>query len=43
VSHWSFVIAAYLVAGAGTLAVLIESYLSMRRAEGRAERLRRDR
>jgi hypothetical protein len=39
---WPFVIAAYAVTVAGTGALVLLSYLSMRRAEAEAESLRRD-
>lgn len=38
--HWPFVIAAYLVGVAGTLAMTGWSWLAMRRAEARRERAR---
>ena len=38
---WSFVIAAYTVAIALTLALLLWAYTSMRRAEAAADALRR--
>jgi hypothetical protein len=40
VNQWSFVIAAYCVALAGTAALLVWACLSMRRAEAEAEKLR---
>ena len=40
-SQWSFVIAAYGVAIALTLALLLWSYASMRRAEAAADTLKR--
>lgn len=39
---WPFVIAAYAVAALGTAALLLSSFMSMRRAEADAESLRRD-
>ena len=39
---WPFVLAAYAVALAGTAALLLLSFVSMRRAEAEAETLRRD-
>jgi hypothetical protein len=38
---WPFVIAAYLVAGALTLALLLWAFASMRRSEAAADALRR--
>lgn len=38
--QWDFVIAAYAVTAVGTMAVLIHSTISMRRAERRADSLR---
>jgi hypothetical protein len=38
--QWDFVIAAYAVTAVGTMAVLIHSYIAMRRAERRADDLR---
>jgi hypothetical protein len=40
-SQWPFVIAAYAVAGAGTIWLTLASYLAMRQAERAAEALRR--
>jgi hypothetical protein len=40
VNQWVFVTAAYAVALAGTSALLVWAYLSMRRAEAEAEKLR---
>ena len=39
---WPFVIAAYAISLVGTAALLTASFVSMRRAEGEADRLRRD-
>ncbi|HUG45567.1 MAG TPA: heme exporter protein CcmD [Sphingomicrobium sp.] len=39
-SHWPFVIAAYTFAIGATAALIVQSFVSMRRAEARAERLR---
>jgi len=38
---WPFVIAAYAVAGIGTVALVVASWIAMRRAEKRAEALDR--
>jgi Flp pilus assembly protein CpaB len=40
VNRWAFVIAAYAIALAGTLALVLWSYVAMRRAERAAEALR---
>ena len=40
-SQWPFVIAAYAVAGVGTLALTLVSLVRMRRAERAAESLKR--
>ncbi|UZK69522.1 hypothetical protein OKW76_00065 [Sphingomonas sp. S1-29] len=40
-NQWFFVIAAYGVAVLGTGAILIESFLAMRRAENAADKVRR--
>jgi hypothetical protein len=40
---WPFVIAAYAIALLGTAALLLSSYVAMRRAEGEAETLRSER
>ena len=40
-TQWAFVIAAYLVAATGTVALTLVSFLAMRRAERAAEALRR--
>jgi hypothetical protein len=42
VNPWPFVIAAYAIAIAATAALLLWSFMSMRRAEAAAEQLRRD-
>ncbi|HEX8216389.1 MAG TPA: hypothetical protein VF577_02885 [Allosphingosinicella sp.] len=42
-SHWPFIIAAYALAGAGTLALVLRSWVAMRRAEAEAERIGRER
>lgn len=39
-SHWTFVLAAYLVAISGTGALLIASLAAMRGSEAEAEKLR---
>jgi len=41
--QWDFVIAAYAVTALGTLALIVHSWLAMRRAERRAEALRNER
>ena len=40
-NNWAFVIAAYVVAVALTLALLLWAYGSMRRSEGAADALKR--
>ena len=40
-NQWPFVIAAYAVTGLGTAALLLASFVRMRRAERAAEGLRR--
>jgi hypothetical protein len=40
VNPWAFVIAAYCVALAGTSALLVWAFFSMRRAEAEVEKLR---
>jgi hypothetical protein len=40
-NHWSFVTAAYVVAVAGTVALLLWAYVTMRRAEAAADGLKR--
>ena len=39
-SHWPFVIAAYLLTFGGTAVLTFSSYRAMRRAEARAEAVR---
>ena len=39
---WPFVAAAYAIALLGTAGLLIASFVSMRRAEAQADKLRRD-
>ena len=39
--QWNFVLAAYAVGVAGTLAMIAWSWLAMKRAEGRREEARR--
>lgn len=39
-NHWTFVAAAYAFALIATAALLIQSFLSMRRAEAEADKLR---
>ena len=39
-NHWAFVAAAYAFALCATAALLIQSFLSMRRAEAEADKLR---
>ncbi|NVD27363.1 heme exporter protein CcmD [Parasphingorhabdus flavimaris] len=38
-NHWSFVYAAYAIVLLGTAAVVVNSYVSMRRAERKADQL----
>ena len=40
-NHWPFIIAAYALAIGGTLALALQSFAAMRRAERRAEAVRR--
>ena len=40
-NHWSFVIAAYVIAIGGTVALLAWAYVTMRRAEAAADELTR--
>jgi hypothetical protein len=40
-NHWPFIIAAYAITVGGTGALLIQSLITMRRAEARADALRR--
>ena len=42
-NHWPFILAAYGLTVAGTLGVTLWSLAAMRRAEGEADALRRDR
>ncbi len=42
-NHWPFIIAAYCLTIVGTLALTWWSWSAMRRAEGEADALRRDR
>jgi hypothetical protein len=42
-SHWPFILAAYGLAAAGTLALVLWSWAQMRRAEAEADRIGRDR
>jgi heme exporter protein D len=39
-NHWAFVIAAYAFTLVATAVLLVQSFVSMRKAEGRADRLR---
>jgi hypothetical protein len=41
-SHWPFILAAYGLTAAGTLALVAASWAAMRRAERLAERIGRD-
>jgi len=43
VNHWPFILAAYGLTIVGTLGVTLWSLATMRRAEGEADALRRDR
>ncbi|TKD50966.1 heme exporter protein CcmD [Sphingomonas baiyangensis] len=40
-NHWAFVTAAYVVGLGGTGAIVLQSWLAMRRAERAADELRR--
>jgi len=40
-NHWPFIIAAYALTIGGTLALTLASFAAMRRAEARADALRR--
>ena len=40
-NHWSFVIAAYVIAIGGTVALLAWAFVTMRRAEAAADELTR--
>jgi hypothetical protein len=42
-SHWGFVAAAYGIAVAGTLALLVASFAAMRRAEAEADAMKGER
>ncbi len=42
-SHWPFIIGAYGATLLGTVALLVQSWTAMRRAEAEAERIGRDR
>jgi hypothetical protein len=42
-NHWPFIVAAYGLAGGGTLALALWSWAAMRRAEAEADRIGRDR
>lgn len=42
-NHWPFVIASYAIVLAGTVAVIVGSYVKMRNAEMKAEKLRKNR
>ena len=42
-NHWPFILAAYCVTAAATLALIGWSWLAMRRAEVEAERIGRER
>lgn len=42
-NHWPFILAAYGLTAAGTLALLVWSWAAMRRAEAEAERIGRER
>ena len=39
-NHWSFVIAAYVIAIGGTVALLAWAYVTMRRTEAAADELK---
>jgi len=43
VNHWPFILAAYGLTAAGTVALVLSSWAAMRRAEAEAERIGRDR
>jgi len=43
VNHWPFIIAAYGLTALGTLGLSVASWRAMRKAEARADALRRDR
>jgi len=42
-NHWPYIIAAYGVTALGTLGLSLASWRAMRKAEARADALRRDR
>ena len=42
-SHWGFILGAYAVTVAGTIALVLASWAAMRRAERQADALRGDR
>ena len=42
-NHWPFIIASYVIVLGGTAMVIAESYLSMRKSEAKAEKLKRAR
>ena len=42
-NHWPFIIAAYGLTALGTLGLSVASWRAMRKAEARADALRRDR
>jgi uncharacterized SAM-binding protein YcdF (DUF218 family) len=43
VNAWPYIVAAYVLTVAATLALVVQSWLAMRRAEATAEKLGRDR
>ena len=42
-NHWPFVIASYAIVLIGTAMVLVNSYAAMRKAESKADALKKDR
>lgn len=42
-NHWPFVIASYAIVLLGTAAVIVGSYMMMRNAESKADRLKKNR
>jgi heme exporter protein CcmD len=42
-NHAAYIVPAYVLTIGATLLLLVQSYVAMRRAEGRAEELRRER
>ena len=42
-NHWPFILGAYAVTALGTIGLVAQSWLAMRRAEAAAEKLGRDR